>query len=195
LALTKTFARALMLRMLHGGEGSPALAQRLLAFDPLCEEAYRFLIRHNAASGDLASAQGWFNACTRSFGAAGIETSLEIRALIKEAETEIARSSANSFQIVHPANAAETTQWLRASLACRGSLHRPPAQILPEIADRPSIVVLPFVDLTESPNLATACSVTSSLKRQRWRLPVSMDYLSARDTLPWPTAMRRSTCD
>jgi TolB-like protein len=144
-------ARALMLRMLRGGEGSPALAQRLLAFDPLCEEAYRFLIRHHAASGDLASAQGWFNACTRSFGAAGIETSLEIRALIEDAKTEIARSSTNSFQIAHPANAAETTQWLRASLACRGSLHRPPAQILPEIADRPSIVVLPFVDLTESP--------------------------------------------
>jgi TolB-like protein/DNA-binding SARP family transcriptional activator len=144
-------ARTLILRMLRGGEGSPALAQRLLALDPLCEEAYRFLIRHHAGGGDLASAQNWFNACAASFGAAGIETSLEIRALIEDAKAEITRSSANYFQIAHPGTAAETTQWLRASLAGRGRLHRPPARILPEIADRPSIVVLPFDDLTESP--------------------------------------------
>src|SRR5262249_16132440 len=144
-------AKALMLRMLRGGEGSPALAQRLVALDPLCEEAYRFLIRHYAGDGDLSSAQNWFNACAASFGAAGIETSLEIRALIEDAKAEITRSSANYFQIAHPGTAAETTQWLRASLAGPGRLHRPPARILPEIADRPSIVVLPFDDLTESP--------------------------------------------
>ena len=144
-------ARTLMLRMLRGGEGSPALAQRLLALDPLCEEAYRFLIRHHAGGGDLASAQSWFNACAASFGSAGIETSLEIRALIEDAKAEITRSSANYFQIADPGTAAETTQWLRASLAGPGRLHRPPARILPEIADRPSIVVLPFDDLTESP--------------------------------------------
>jgi DNA-binding SARP family transcriptional activator len=108
-------ARTLMLRMLRGGEGSPALAQRLLALDPLCEEAYRFLIRHHAGGGDLASAQSWFNACASSFGSAGIETSLEIRALIEDAKAEITRSSANYFQIAHPGTAAETTQWLRAS--------------------------------------------------------------------------------
>jgi TolB-like protein/DNA-binding SARP family transcriptional activator len=146
-------ARTLMLRMLRGGEGSPALAQRLLRLDPLCEEAYRFLIRHHAGGGDLAGAQSWFNACAASFGAAGIETSLEIRALIEDAKAEITRSSANYFQIADPCTAAETTQWLRASLAGAGSLHRPPARILPEIADRPSIVVLPFDDLTESPEL------------------------------------------
>ena len=78
------------------------------------------------------------------------ETSLEIRSLMEDAKAEIARSSAHSFQIVHPAAAAETTQWLRASLASPGRLHRPPARRLPEIADRPSIVVLPFDDLTES---------------------------------------------
>ena len=44
-------ARALMLRMLRGGEGTSALAQRLVALDPLCEEAYRFLIRHHGADG------------------------------------------------------------------------------------------------------------------------------------------------
>src|SRR6516162_10199694 len=82
-------ARTLMLRMLRGGEGSPALAQRLLALDPLCEEPYRFLIRHHAGGGDLASAQSWFNACAASFGSAGIETSLEIRALIEDAKAEI----------------------------------------------------------------------------------------------------------
>ena len=146
----RDIARALMLRMLRGGEGSPTLAQRLVALDPLCEEAYRFLIRHHAGEGDLPGAQRWFDSCAASFGAAGVETSLEIRSLIEDAKAEIARSSAHAFQIAHPSAAAETTQWLRASLGSAGRLHRPPARRLPEIADRPSIVVLPFDDLTES---------------------------------------------
>ncbi len=122
----RDIARAVMLRMLRGGEGSPALARRLLALDPLCEEAYRFLIRHCAGECDLAGAQSWFDACAAAFDAAGIETSLEIRSLMRDAKAEIIRSSANSFQIAHPASAAETTQWLRASLASPGRLHRPP---------------------------------------------------------------------
>ena len=146
----RDIARAVMLRMLRGGEGSPALARRLLALDPLCEEAYRFLIRHCAGECDLAGAQSWFDACAAAFDAAGIETSLEIRSLMRDAKAEIIRSSANSFQIAHPASAAETTQWLRASLASPGRLHRPPARKLPEIMHRPSIVILPFDDLTES---------------------------------------------
>ena len=146
----RDIARALMLRMLRGGEGSPTLAQRLVALDPLCEEAYRFLIRHHAGEGDLPGAQRWVDSCGASFGAAGVETSLEIRSLIEDAKAEIARSSAHAFQIAHPSAAAETTQWLRASLGSSGRLNRPPARRLPEIADRPSIVVLPFDDLTES---------------------------------------------
>ena len=142
-------ARILLLRMLRSGEGSSALAQRLLAIDPLCEEAYRFLIRHHAAGGDLARAQSWFKACEASFGATGIEISLEIRALMEDAKAEIARSSANYFQIAQPGMAAETTQWLRASLTGPAVRRRPTARALPEIADRPSIVVLPFDDLTE----------------------------------------------
>jgi TolB-like protein/DNA-binding SARP family transcriptional activator len=144
-------ARVLLLRMLRSGEGSPALAQRLLTLDPLCEEAYRFLIRHHAGSGDLARAQSWFNSCQASFAAAGIEASLEIRALMEDAKAEIARSSANYFQIAHPGMAAETTGWLRALLHGPGIRGRPAARILPEIADRPSIAVLPFNDLTDSP--------------------------------------------
>ena len=46
-----------MLRFLRSGEGSPALAERLIALDPLCEEAYRFLIRRFAAEADLGGAQ------------------------------------------------------------------------------------------------------------------------------------------
>jgi TolB-like protein/DNA-binding SARP family transcriptional activator len=145
----RDIARALMLRMLRGGEGSPALAQRLVALDPLCEEAYRFLIRHHAGEGDLPAAQRWFDSCAVAFAGARLETSLEIRSLMEDAKAEIALSSAHSFQIARPWAAADTTQWLRASLASRGRLNRPPARRLPEIADRPSIVVLPFDDLTE----------------------------------------------
>ena len=97
-------ARQLMLRMLRGGEGSPALAERLLAVDPLCEEAYAFLIRHYAAGRDLARAQRWFEACSDALQAAGLEMSLEIRSLIDDARAEISRSSANPFQVLHPAS-------------------------------------------------------------------------------------------
>ena len=88
----RDIARALMLRLLRSGEGSPALAERLIALDPLCEEAYRFLIRRFAAEGDLAGAQRRYEACANAFAAAGLETSLEIRALIEDVRAELARS-------------------------------------------------------------------------------------------------------
>ena len=75
---------------------------------------------------------------------------MEIRSLMEDVKAEIPKSSVHSFQMAHPAAAAESTEWLRASLASPSKLHRPPARRLPEIVDRPSIVVLPFDDLTES---------------------------------------------
>jgi len=145
----RDIARALMLRLLRSGEGSPALAERLIALDPLCEEAYRFLIRRFAAEGDLSGSQRRYETCASAFAAAGLETSLEIRALIEDVGAELSRSSANAFQVAHPASAAQTTHWLRSSLGQPTPLQRPVSQALPEIADRPSIAVLPFDDLSE----------------------------------------------
>ena len=142
-------ARALMLRLLRSGEGSPALAERLIKLDPLCEEGYRFLIRRFAAEGDLGGAQRRYKACANAFSAAGLETSLEIRALMDDARAEIASSSTGAFQVAHPGAAAQTTQWLRAALGQPKPLQRPEARFVPEIADRPSIAVLPFDDLSE----------------------------------------------
>jgi DNA-binding SARP family transcriptional activator len=76
-------ARAVLQRLLSGGEGSPALGQRLLTIDPLCEEGYRFLIRHCAGAGDLARAQAWFDRCAAALAGAGLEPSLETRALME----------------------------------------------------------------------------------------------------------------
>ena len=143
-------ARALMLRLLRSGEGSPALAERLIALDPLCEEAYRFLIRRAAAEGDLGGAQRRYEACASAFSEAGLELSLEIRAMMEEARAEIASSSANAFQVALPGAAAQTTHWLRESLAAPAAILRPAAQPLPEIVDRPSIAVLPFDDFSEA---------------------------------------------
>ncbi len=145
----RDIARALMLRILRSGEGSPALAERLIALDPLCEEAYRFLIRRFAAEGDLGGSQRRYEACASAFAAAGLETSLEIRALIEDVRSELSRSSANAFQVAHPAAAAQTTHWLRSALGQPAPLQRPASQALPEIADRPSIAVLPFDVLSE----------------------------------------------
>ena len=145
----RDIARALMLRLLRSGEGSPALAERLIALDPLCEEGYRFLIRRFAAEGDLGGAQRRYEACASAFAAAGLETSLEIQALIEDVRSELSRGSANAFQIAHPAAAAQTTHWLRSALGQPTPLQRPVSQGLPEIADRPSIAVLPFDDLSE----------------------------------------------
>ena len=144
----RDIARALMLRMLRGGEGSPALAQRLVTLDPLCEEAYRFLIRHHAGRATWPARRG--GSITAQHRLVRPESnSLEIRSLIEDAKAEIARSSAHAFQIAHPTAAAETTQWLRFARSS-GRLHCPPARRLTEIVDRPSIVVLPFDDLTQS---------------------------------------------
>ena len=143
-------ARALMLRLLRSGEGSPALAERLIALDPLCEEGYRFLIRRFAAEGDLAGAQRRYEACANAFAAAGLQTSLEIRALMDDARAEIASASAGAFQIAHPGAAAQATHWLRSALGQPSPLQRPEARFVPEIADRPSIAVLPFDDLSET---------------------------------------------
>ncbi len=141
-------ARALMLRLLRSGEGSPALAERLIALDPLCEEAYRFLIRRSAAEGDPGGSQRRYEACASAFAAVGLETSLEIRALIEDVRAELSTSSANAFQVAHPAAAVQTTHWLRSALGHPTPLQRPASQALPEIADRPSIAVLPFEDLS-----------------------------------------------
>ena len=146
----RDIARALMLRILRSGEGSPALAERLIALDPLCEEAYRFLIRRFAAEGDLGGSQRRYEACEGAFAAAGLETSLEIRALIEDVRSELSRSSANAFQVAHPAAAALTTHWLRSALGQPTPLQHPASKALPEIADRPSIAVLPFDDLSQS---------------------------------------------
>ena len=151
-------ARALMLRLLRSGEGSQALAERLIALDPLCEEGYRFLIRRFAAEGDLAGAQRRYEACANAFAAAGLQTSLEIRALMDDARAEIASASAGPFQVAHPGAATQATHWLRAALGQPNPLQRPEARFLPEIADRPSIAVLPFDDLSETERASRSLS-------------------------------------
>ena len=119
-------ARALMLRLLRSGEGSGALAERLVALDPLCEEAYRYLIKRSAAAGDLAGARRWYLAAEDAATRNGLETSLEIRSLFEQAKAEIAQSSVSVFQIALPTAETETTEWLRASLDPAGALRRPP---------------------------------------------------------------------
>jgi hypothetical protein len=54
----RDIARALMLRLLRSGEGSQALGERLIALDPQCEEAYRFLILRFAARATLPARSG-----------------------------------------------------------------------------------------------------------------------------------------
>ncbi len=146
-------ARAVLLRLLRSGEGSPALSQRLLAVDPLCEEGYRYLIRDAAGAGDLARAQGWFDRCAAALAGAGLEPSLETRALMDDARLDLARSSVNYFQIARPETAAENTAWLRALREGPQARRYPEARLIPEIEDRPSLVVLPFEELTSTPGL------------------------------------------
>jgi TolB-like protein len=69
---------------------------------------------------------------------------------MEEARAEIASASAGPFQAAHPGAAVQATHWLRAALGEPKPLQRPAARYLPEIADRPSIAVLPFDDLSET---------------------------------------------
>jgi len=182
----RDIARALMLRTLRAGEGSPALAERLIALDPLCEEAYRYLIRRAASQGDLGEAQRRFQACAGAFAGAGLETSLEIRALMDDARAEIASSSAHMFQVALPSEAARSTQWLRAALSPTAPAARPAAAALAEPSGRPSLAVLPFDDLSEpafasDPHLGDFVTeeITASLSRVRGLFVCSRHSASA----------------
>ena len=146
----RDLARALMLRMLRGGRAARLWLSVWWRSIRCARKPIAFLSVIMPRRATCPARRGGSIAVQRCLAQPGLESSLEIRSLMEDAKAEIARSSAHSFQIAHPAAAAETTQWLRASLASPGRLHRPPARRLPEIADRPSIVVLPFDDLTKS---------------------------------------------
>ena len=125
----RDIARALMLRLLRVGRGQPG-ARR-------AADRARSAVRGGLPVSDPAR-RGRGRPCRRAaalrgvreaLSAAGLETSLEIRALMDDARAEIARSSANAFQVALPASAAQTTQWLRAALGqaapVRGPLRKP----------------------------------------------------------------------
>jgi TolB-like protein/DNA-binding SARP family transcriptional activator len=165
LAVTrKTMADAAIMamrRMLAGGEGTVALAERALALAPQTEEAYAFLIRHFGALNELARARFWAEAARASFTGAGLAAPASLCALADAVCSEAAAAPFHYFRVqmgISPAWMVPETANDEPTAAPVGGQKLPPDAVpsrprpilLPEVSNRPSIVVLPVRDLTET---------------------------------------------
>ena len=140
---------AMMLRMLLSGEGSVPLAQKLLDSNRTCEDAYRFLMRHHAALGDTSTVQDIYNTCEQALQAVGLEVSFETRTLLNTIRAEINEAAQTVFQLRHLPAAHPEPHEQPPDLAPAPATGQLPLRRLPEITSRPSVVVLPFTDLSE----------------------------------------------
>jgi TolB-like protein len=124
------------------------LAERLLADDPACEEAHRTLIRRDIAEGRRNAAMRRYEACRDAvMDALGVEPEEMTRALIDRDTAPQARVS----QPDRTPSSAETS---------------------PRQSDQPSIVVLPFKNLSSDPEQGFFADgvveeITSMLSRVR----------------------------
>jgi TolB-like protein len=108
-------------------EQAMSLARQLLARDPLCEPAYRSLMRLHVAAGDRAAALKLYATCRN--------------ALRKELDASPELQTETLYRDIltdRPARSAST-------------------ELAAAISDRPSLAVLPFSNLSRDPNLDHLC--------------------------------------
>ena len=123
-ARLQALAAATLLRVVRGPEASEAAAQRLLELDPVCEEAWRFLIRSHAGRGDLGRAQAAFRGCVAALQRHGQPPSQETRSLMGIVEAELSASTASMFGIMHGPR-GDRTDWVKALRQGPKSLQAP----------------------------------------------------------------------
>lgn len=137
----------LMLRLLRDGEGSAALAQRILELEPASEEVHRHLMQRHADRGDLARVLEQYRSCAEALRIRrGAEPSQATRALLDRVTLALGSRPAGPSA---PADA--TIDWIRRAPDLVPLPVAPAAAPLPPVEDRPSIAVLPFADLSHSP--------------------------------------------
>lgn len=145
-------------RLLRSAEASEAVARRLVELAPDAEDAYTWLIRHYAETGDPGQATDTYQTCAASMRAAGKEPSASIQAMLAQALA----------QNWLPSPVSDAATFIRTVRESPVQVSRPDPGLLRPVTDRPSIVVLPFDDLSPggaSPFLADGMTeeMTSAL--------------------------------
>jgi TolB-like protein len=115
------------------GDEAIATGRRLLALDPLKEATHRALIRLYADAGDRSMAIKQYNACCEVLQA---ELGLQPDAATQQLAEEIQRGEAKNADSMSESISAETPR----------AVPEPPP-----LPDKPSIAVLPFVNMSADP--------------------------------------------
>ncbi len=138
----RKMAIACLRRLLCTGEASESIARRLIELVPDSEEAHIWLLRHFAERGDAARAFEGYHAYAEAMRSGGREPSGEVTAWLDHVILARHRTHEASGALL------DMTAWLQGLRRTEDRPRPPESRPLATISDRPSIVVLPYVDLS-----------------------------------------------
>jgi TolB-like protein/DNA-binding SARP family transcriptional activator len=130
-------AVACLHRVLGSAEASEAIARRLIDVAPDNEDAHIWLLRHLAKREDSAPALESYHRYAQAMRSAGREPSEEATSCL---ETLISPRRTK--------RPSDMTAWLRQVRSTEDTPGLPAIRPMPTISDRPSIVVLPYMDVS-----------------------------------------------
>lgn len=136
---------SLLRARLRSGEGSEALARRLLVLEPADEEGHRFLMRRHAEEGNLGAVLAQYRALVGALGTIGSGPSSETRTLLDEVTLRLG----TRVPAIH--SRATALDWIRSAPDGAPVPAVPPPKHLPLVEDRPSVAVLPFAEVSHDP--------------------------------------------
>jgi TolB-like protein len=134
---------ACLRHLLCSGEASESIARRLVELVPNCEEAHIWLLRHCAARGDLSQAFERYHAYAEAMRDAGHVPSEEVTTWLDQ--LILARHRTSEAPL---GGQVDMAAWLQRVRRTEDRPQSPASRPLTTISGRPSIVVLPFVDLS-----------------------------------------------
>lgn len=138
----RTMAIACLRCLLCSGEASESIARRLIELVPDSEEAHMWLLHHFAERGDVARTFEGYHAYAEAMRSARREPSEEVAAWLDHLVlVRHRRPGASGAPLDMP-------EWLQRLRRTEDRPRPPELRPLATISDRPSIVILPYVDLS-----------------------------------------------
>jgi TolB-like protein/DNA-binding SARP family transcriptional activator len=158
--------RSLKSSLTDAGEGERA-ARRVLEIEPSCEEAHRWLIQRHLERGENAEAMAQFASCAEALRLGlSVHPSAETRALM-EGLGETAPAPRRGKR----RRASEMVDWIKHARETASSPLAPAPEPFTPIESRPSLVVLPFADLSSPPGEDLAFGITEETTSALARVP------------------------